>query len=286
LADLFRQIGKGVDFKLQNKNLLNKLDKFNYNVNEIIKQSSEAIILCRNLLNIFKKEIIKKGFASKNEEIIFFKEIKQTPLTQLIYYSEIRSFEIQFPKSSVDVQHKYTKKKLDKLNRFFLYNMDFGQYIESNLTHFDEQYYTRDYFDNLPITSSKFYLQDPDFSTARDMLLGKYEAYQLYIAYLQNRLSKILNPELQNGKYQSNLKWTSSKTALTELIYALHYNRVINNGNSDLKEIAAIMQKVLHFDIGDFYKTFAEIKARKISRTKFLDDLSSGLLSHMNKTDE
>ena len=83
-----------------------------------------------------------------------------------------------------------------------------------------------------------------------------------------------------------SLQWTSSKTALTELIYALHHSRSINNGNADIKEIAIMFQKVLHFDIGDYYKTFSEIKSRKISRTKFLDDLSSGLLSHIKNSEE
>jgi hypothetical protein len=275
-----------MDFNQQNNDLLNNLKDLNDSPDEIIEQANKSIILCHHTLNLFKKEIIKNGFKSKTEEIEFFKEIKQIALIKLIYYSEIRSFEIQFPKSNKDTQQKYIKKKLSKLNRFFLYNMDFGQYIESNLSHFDEQYFTRDYFGNLPITSSKFYFQDPDFSTPRDMLLGKYNAYQLFIEYLQKKLHKTLNPDSYDLITDSKLKWTSSKRDLTELIYALHYNRVINNGKSDLNEIATTMQKVLHFDLGDFYKTYSEIKARKISRTKFLDDLSSGLLSHMDNSEK
>ncbi len=278
-----------MNFDLHNKNLLKELDDIKNNSNGIIECSNQSIIICRNLLNVFKKEIIKIGLKSITEEILFFKTIKQTPLIKLIYFSEIRSFEIQFPKVDTNEQRKYVKKKLIKINRFFLYNMDFGQYIESKQSYLDEQYFTRDFFDNLPITSSKFYFQDPDFSTPYDMLLGKLKAYNLFITYLQNRLSNINrtnNDDIFEVTNQIDLQWTSTKTALTELIYALHYNRVINNGNTDIKEIAEMLQKVLHFDIGDYYKTFAEIKSRKISRTKFLDDLSAGLLSHMNKTEE
>ncbi len=275
-----------MDFKLHNNILLKELDKIKYNSEGIIERSNQSIIVCRNLLNAFKKEILKYSFKSTEEEIEFFKTIKQTSLIQLIYFSEIRSFEIQFPKANKQIQQKYIKRKLNKLNRFFLYNMDFVQYIESKQSHLDIQYFTRDYFDNLPITSSKFYFQDPDFSTPRDMLLGKYNAYNLFINYLKNRLNKLMNFNSYESNELNKLKWTSTKTALTELIYALHYNRVINNGNVDLKEIAMTMQKVLHFDLGDFYKTYSEIKARKISRTKFLDDLSSGLLSHMDKSEE
>ena len=83
-----------------------------------------------------------------------------------------------------------------------------------------------------------------------------------------------------------SLQWTSSKTALTELIYALHHSRSINNGNADIKEIASVLQKVFHFDLGNFYKIFSEIKSRKTDRTKFLDNLSNGLLVQMENSEE
>lgn len=117
------------------------------------------------------------------------------------------------------------------------------------------------------------------------MLLGKVKAYKLLIDYLRNKLNELTRKSsslIDNPK----LKWTSTKSALTELIYALYYNRVINNGNIDIKEIAIALQSVLHFDLGDFYKIFSEIKSRKISRTKFLDDLSNGLLLQMENSEE
>ncbi|WP_445731054.1 RteC domain-containing protein [Mariniflexile sp.] len=278
-----------MDFEKHNKELIKKLDDLKYESNGIVDRSNQSIIICRNHLNNYKKEVIKTGFKSIVKEIEFFKRTKQIPLTQLIYYSEIRSFEIQFPKVDTNEQRKYIKRKLNKLNRFFLYNMDFGQYIQSKQTYFDEQYFTRDYFDNLAITSSKFYFQDPDFCTSYDMLLGKFKAYNSFILYLQTRLknqkkSKYYEkPEVGN---QVELQWTSTKTDLTELIYALHHCRVINNGKSDIKEIAKALEGVLHFEIGDCYKTFAEIKTRKMSRTKFLDDLSQGLLTYINNSED
>lgn len=66
-----------------------------------------------------------------NDEITFFKEIKQIPLKELIYYSEIHSLETQFPKVGKEYQLKFINKKISKLNRFFVYNMDFGRYINS-----------------------------------------------------------------------------------------------------------------------------------------------------------
>ncbi|WP_299225695.1 RteC domain-containing protein [uncultured Psychroserpens sp.] len=275
-----------MDFTLRNTIYTKELEKIEQSSLSILDTSRQIIILSRNTLNDFKKAIIKTDFVSVPKEVEFFKHQKQTSLIQLIYYTEIRSFELQFPKSNVQDQEKALKKKLRKLNRFYLYNIDFNQYVEAKLHHFDKQYYTRGHLDRFSISSSKFYFQDPDFSTPRDMLLGKIKAYKLFMNYLKLRLDKIKNRNSTNYVNNTNLKWTSSKSALTELIYALYYNRVINNGNVDIKEIAIALQKVLQFDLGDFYKIFSEIKSRKISRTKFLDDLSNGLLLQMDSAEE
>ncbi|MAP56083.1 MAG: hypothetical protein CL605_14415 [Altibacter sp.] len=268
---------------------LSELEKLRVKHIDVIELSENCIKLCRNVLNRFRKKIIDYDFESLKEEIDFFKYTKQIPLVPLIYYSEVRSFEIQFPKANLDSQKKYTKRKINKINRFFLYNMDFIRYVESNSTHFDQQYFTRDYLDTYIITYSKFYFQDPEFSTARDMLLGKVKAYQMFIDYLQKRLlknGKVTKDRINGSAQIPSLKWTASKTALTELVYALHSNRAINNGNVDIKEIATTLQHIFHYDLGDFYKTYSEIKSRKVSRTKFLDELSSALLSQMDKAEE
>ncbi len=278
-----------LEFKDISSVFLNELEKLQLKRTDVIELSENCIKLCRNVLNRFRKKIIDYNFKTLDEEIDFFKNIKQIPLVPLIYYSEVRSFEIQFPKANEDSQKKYTKRKINKINKFFLYNMDFVRYVESNSTHFDQQYFIRDFLDTYIITYSKFYFQDPEFSTARDMLFGKVKAYQKFIDYLQKRLwknGKKLQNKINGFDQISSLKWTASKTALTELVYALHSNRAINNGNVDIKEIATTLQHIFHYDLGDFYKTYSEIKSRKVSRTKFLDELSSALLSQMDKAEE
>lgn len=255
----------------------------------IIEESTMAINLCHKFLKILKSKILQDGFENKMAEIKFFKSIKQIPLMPLIYYSEIRSFELQFPKGNVDCQIEHIKKKINKLNRFFLINLDFIQYINSGFKHFDEQYFTREFLEDYHITSSNFYFQDSDFATSRDMLLGKVDAYNKFIIYLQNRLIHKNVSEI-NIQSESNtnpkLKWTSSKSALTELIYALHHSNVINNGNVEIKDIAISLQNSFNIDLPDFYKTYLEIKSRKKSKTKFLDELSINLISKMNKSEE
>ncbi len=271
------------------------LDSYKTDVSNI-EQSSASILDCankiiirsRNILNTFKKYIQKNDFKEIDDEIHFFKNTKQIALTPLIYYSEIRSFELQFPKVNRKTQEKFVATKMGKLNRFFSHNLDFVQYVDNGLTHFDLQFYTRNFLDFYHITSSDFYFQDPEFTTPRDMLLGKVKANKMLIQYLKKRLEQPKETQLNGHSNGTNkpLKWTASKTGLTELIYALHCNRVINNGNVEIKEIVATLQKVIQFELGDFYKIYSEIKSRKISRTKFLDDLSAGLITQMNNSEE
>ena len=267
-----------------------KLVAIETNTSNILDCANTSIILCRHTLHKQKSLLLKNGFDSLEDEIEFFKYIKQISATPLIYYSEVRSFELQFPMANMDTQRKYINKKISKLNRFFNLNIDFIQYIEQDHTHFDQQYFTRKFLDSFHIISSKFYFQDPDFTTARDMLLGKVKAYRRFIKYLQSRSTEKTQDYSTNQPKPldsiPNLKWTSSKAALTELVYALYVNGALNNGNAEIKEIAIAMQKVFYFDMGDFYKIYAEIKFRKNSRTKFLDTLSTGLISFMDESEK
>ena len=254
-----------MDFKPFIDGLQKDLKEAQVNIPNVIKRANHSIRLCHSLLSIFKQGVINDGFESNEKEIEFFKSYKTIPASQLIYHSQVRSFELEFPRGDENAQRKFLKKRLNRINRFYRTHAIFSEYITSGRTHFDEQYFTRKYLDSFPLNLSHIYFHDVDFNTPKDMLLSEFKA-----------------EELNN---QLNLQWTANKSALTELIYALHYNRVINNGNADIKEIASAFQQVLHFDLGDFYKTFSEIKSRKISRTKFLDDLASGLQSHMDSTD-
>ncbi|MGJ8735039.1 RteC domain-containing protein [Zobellia laminariae] len=278
-----------MDFNVFTESLQRDLYKARKDIPHGLKRANHAIKLCRDLLTMFKKQVMLNGFDTIEAEIDFFKHIKTVPLTQFIYFSQVRSFELEFPKGNINAQRKFIKKRLKDLNTFFVNHLEFNEYIEAGFTHFDELYFTRKYFDKFPDVNGVFYFRDPEFSTAKDMLLAEFKAFHLCVDYLQNRLiDKSKSPQSKSNELNNHisLQWTSSKSALTELIYALHYNRVINHGNTDIKEIAVAMQQLFHFDLGDFYKTFADIKERKISRTKFLDEMAAGLQSHMENTEE
>jgi len=266
--------------------LIKDLDEIKIQNEDILDIANDSIELCRNLLYNFKKEILKKGFITIDDEIKFFKKTKQIPLVELIYFSEIYSFETQFPKAGKDHQLKFIKKKINKLNRFFLYNIDFGRYVNSNAIHFDKEYYTRE---SHHIITSKFYFQDPEFCTPRDMLLGKYQAFDSLIAYLdekKHRISNGLNGKMKAIKPIEKIHWPFSNTDYVELLYALCAKGLGKQDNQGIMQISKKLQQIFDIEPKDIYKTFQEIKYRKNSRTLFLDELSTSLLIEINKREE
>ena len=274
-----------MEFKHKVEILYQELRTISSENSGVLNAANQAIILCRNLLLEFKTCVSKASFENIAQEIIFFKELKQHPLANLVYYFEMKSFEIHFPKGSERLQRKYIKKKLAKLNKFFSDNLDFVQYIEQEKTYLDDRYFTREYFSEFNITHSKYYFRDPRFSSSHDLLLAKLTANKRLINYLNNRLKNIKDANC-NLQALENLVWTASRTDMTELGYSLIKSGAVNQGKTSIREIINGLERLFNFDSGDPYKNFSEIRIRKKSRTKFLDELAVGLLSKMDTDDK
>ncbi len=277
-----------MEFDVKLNHFLSNLDKVESDHTNILLKAQLSINVCQSFLIELKADITKSSFGSLENEIHFFKFVKQVPLVQLIYFTEIKSFEIYFPMIKGKAQQKYIQQKLSFLNQYFLRHIDFGQYLELGSTYLDKFYYTRQINDYETDYFAKGYLHDPEFNTPRDFLLAEFTARKSFVCYVSSRLSqkKEFDDQKTYSKADRHLKWTASKSALTELIYALHYNRTINNGNAEIKDLAKAMEHLFNFELGDYYKTFSEIKSRKKSRTKFLDYLSAGLQTEINSSEE
>src|SRR5690606_19374148 len=124
---------------------------------------------------------------------------------------------------------------------------------------------------------------DSRFSTSHDYKVAKIMANDLIQVYIEDQLNNI-NPRKTFDS--SPFNWTGSKAALTELIYGLHSHGVFNNGNTDIITIVRFFENSFNIDLGDFYHTFLELKARKMNRTKFLDSLRDALIKKMDEQDE
>jgi len=256
---------------------------------DILKKSEQSIYCISNCLKQQKEYIRQNNFRNKENEILFFKEIKPSVYSKLIYFVKIFNIESKRPNGSDKSQKKYLLNELDKLEKYFSENLEFYQYMRNNMTFLDDKYFVRGRLDLRLYVDTFIYDADPDFSTSHDYKVAKIIANDLLSIYLKSELSIMERKDytanknfiISKGKY----RWTDSKAALTELIYALHAAKCINNGNIEIKEVANFLEALFRFDLGDYYRDYLQIKSRQ-NPTKFIDTLKAALIKRINEQDE
>ena len=267
----------------------NHLNFISIEIDDPIKLSEQAVDYILKTIEKLKKQILKKEFKSQEEEIDFFKNIKPKILSKLIYFNAVYKIETRKPYGGERVLKKYLNNELDRLKRFFDNNLEFYKYYRTDSCYLDYKYFVRGKHD-IKLSLDTFYFEgDHRFTTSHDYKVAKIMAHDLIQVYLENELTS-LDRKLPKENAQANHKgkqaWTGSKVALIELLYAFHSEGVFNNGASDLKEIAEYLENIFDIDLGQYHRTFLEIRVRKSDRTKFLNTLKEKLIKRMDDTDE
>ena len=250
---------------------------------EIIKNSFADVIIQANELIRFIERKIKElyswlktyVFESSVEEIYFFKELKPKLVSRLIFYKNILKLESNLP-ISVKLKKKCFEKALDKAYQQSRKDKDFYQYYRSRATAKDEEYFVRSSEKSLANDCHHQINYDIQLCTSDDHKVAIIMADDLLLAYLEDKLEEINNScNLKHPSLKTNLNWTGNKIDLIEVIYALHHQKVINGGNTDIKELASHFGKVFNIDLEEnIYRSYVDIKNRKTIKTKFLHHLS------------
>ncbi|KPE52585.1 RteC domain-containing protein [Chryseobacterium indologenes] len=247
-----------------------------------IHKTETIIKLIVQNLSDLKEYVLKNGFKNIDEEIYFFKHQKPAIVSKLIYYNAIYKIETKKPYGTKQIK-KFLNEELSKLKKFFDNNLEFYKYYRTNNTFIDDKLFIRGKYD-IKLSLDTFYFEvDHRFSTSHDYKVAKIIAYDLIQVYLEDQLNNINHKKVSDS---SSLNWTESKTALIELIYALHSQGVFDDGNVDIRLIAKTFENIFNIDLGDFYHTFMELKSRKINRTKFLDNLRDAIIKKMDEKEE
>ena len=257
--------------------------------NDIIETSLSIVRHLQSIITGLRNELQTYTFPTQEDEIRFFKVQKPELLGRLLYFHKICRIEMQCPNGSNEVIRKHLIAELDNLTYFFNRNLDFYQYYRSKSTYLDRYYFTRNQNDLRICTDSSHIDKDPLYSTGYDFKVAKIITNELLKIYLTNRLQeleRIVQRKADNGQVvESILRWTGSKRALVELIYALEANGDFNKGTATLKEIAGYFENVFSIDIGDLYHSYLEMRSRKINRTRYLETLQKSLLRRMDEND-
>jgi hypothetical protein len=193
------------------------------------------------------------------------------------------------PRGGNRIAKKYLNKELKKLKRYFDNNLEFYNYYRTGSCYLDIKYFSRGSLD-IKLRLDSFYFEvDKNFSTSHDFKVAKILAHDLVQVYIETRLLQMehkVYKEKSQHEPKGKMIWTGSKVALTELLYALHSKGVFNNGAIDLKEIASFFEENFNIDLGQYRRTFLEIRDRKSDKTKFINALEEELLKRMEETDE
>lgn len=253
------------------------------------KRAEESYILIAKAYEKLQVFVLKYKFKNPAEEINYFKVQKPKLLARLIYFAKVYHIETKKPPGTDKSKRKYLLNELEKINRYFDNNIDFIRYYRSGDNYLDHKYFIRNKID-FRLSHESFSVElDRKQSTSFDFKIAKIMANDLLQVYLHAELNFFeLHSKKEKLQVTPKIKhsWTGSKTALIELIYALHSQRVLDSGKADIKEIASYFESVFNIDLGDYYRTYLEIRVRKIGRTKFLDMLKDDLIKRMDEQDE
>lgn len=272
------------------RDLENQLEFLESETESVIEKAEEGIKIAKRALEQLRNAILKQKFKSNDKEIKFFKQIKPQVYSKLIYYVKLFNIESKRPRGINKSQIKYFNKQIDRLQNYFNDNLEFYHYYRRGATFLDEQYFLRGKADIRLFPDSLAFFADEKFSTSHDTTVATILAYDMLIIYLKTEIDKLDNNGMETNfnafEKQSKLFWTANKTDLIELIYALHSAGVINSGTADIKEVASVCEHMFNISLGDYYRTFLEIRSRKINQTKFIDKLKDSLTNKMLESDE
>lgn len=265
-----------------------KIVTLNSGSTSVFEEVETGMYYCRKTINKLRKRFLSIELLSPDQECYFFKTIKPIPAGYMIYFISLADFELNRPQTSNRKVKKYIQEKIASYQEYFVEHRTFYKYLERRRTDRDSEYFLRSNGKVKFHLDAVHYCIDQNFSTSHDYITAKIFAHKLLISRLRKELFKLKNTSRLNSflTTTSSLQWTANKVDLIELIYALHAVKSINNGQVEIKDIASIVQEAFNIELGDYYRTFIEIRSRKIHPTKFLDNLKQSLTNRILQADE
>jgi len=253
---------------------------------ELIAKSNDCIHFANSYLNKLRVYIQEHEFTTEDQEIYFFKHVKPQVLSAIIYYDALIKMESEANFYAARTLLEYYELQLSRIREFSNENRDFIYYYKTGSTYKDQDYFTRKPCELMPGNDAITLQFDTAFCTPYDYKVAEMLAYERLAATISTNIAKrtsIMQNDESLWTTASRFHWTDNKVALVELIYALYSSKCINSGKVDISELASFFETHFNLELGDYYRRFLEIKARKAMPTKFLDHLKSSLLLKMQE---
>jgi len=222
-----------------------------------------------------KNFITDYTFKSPEEEVRFFKEIKPMFQSRLIYWAEMIQIESDKPPGPKKFLRNYYILSITLLRTFLERNRSLYKYYKLQRSNNDHLLFLNG--NNTCVLIHEYDLDlDHSFTRINSVKLSKIIAYESLIEHLQLLIHKLENPAITKDHAEpmtTGLSWTDSKSAIIELIYAIHARGAVNGGKVELKQLVRVFEHIFNIRVGNFYRIFTDFTIRKKNRTPFLDAL-------------
>ena len=268
-----------------NEYCLNFFSEFEKEYQNIKTTNSDSIVIAHKVTELIEtrsKELFKwlkkHKFSSPEEEIYFFKDLKPIFISKLIYYKTVLSIETNLPTSKKN-KIKFYEEALNLIQENTNKNRKFYEYYRARASHKDNIYFLRNCDANILKRDCSLINYDIKLCTTHDYNMALMIANDILTNYLENKIEQLENNCTSlHPSIQQTVNWTGTKIDLIELIYALYHSKKINNGSTDIKELALFFGKIFNQDIEEnIYRFYIDIKNRKTGRSKFINQLSEVL---------
>lgn len=243
------------------ENFKRELEDIKTKFTDPILEAEAVISYCERHLTTLKENTINLGFVSKENEITFFKHIKPQILGTKIYYIEKYKLLLKRPVGLPVEWETFLLQHSSVLNWFMQANSQYYQYYRAGATDRDAEYFLRANTHTDPFTDAYIDI-DKSFSTGYDLIFAKIISNEMLAALLNEWRAA---PVTQNIRAQKSkkLRWTDSKTALIEFVYALHALGCFNEGKASLELIFSVFEDEFDINLGNTSRMFQDIIFRK-----------------------
>lgn len=251
----------------------------------VFKRLELSILTCIRTLTKLKTFFKENGPWTKAEEIEFFKKVKPKFKSLLIFHQQVLNIESRRPVGDTQAVSDYYLNELKVLTHYFDSHMSFYQYVRTEATHFDEQYFVRDVY-HIHLNPYEGIVDfDTSFNTSHDSQVAHILANEMILAYLEKQILGANNKEnsdLKTFMEEELVTWTQANTALVENIYGWYETKALNHGKLSLTRISRYMEKVFHVKLDDFFDTWGYISDRA-NKTIYMDEMKVGILNRISQ---
>ncbi|GAB3910488.1 RteC domain-containing protein [Mucilaginibacter boryungensis] len=270
-----------------------ELNEIDLQTNDIIERSKSSFEACEKAIAKLKEHMATYTFDNMAEEIYFFKELKPKFYSKLIYHVRLFELESQKPVGITKSQKKYFNRHLSEIMRYNQDHQNICKYYRSGAVYMDELYFRRTKLNLLIGFDLSYFNCNESFCSCHDHTVATLLANEKIADYLNSELLKLKNHQrvvAPIGIEDTGISWAESKASFIELMYGLQTLGVFYNTKTktkaDMSQVARFFEMALGVDLGNYYRTFQEIRIRKKGRTIFIDKLREHLIQRMDQADE